>query len=105
MPREYESKQALIEAETGLILVEQPHGTVAYDHGERKPKKVIVDGEEAHDLLMLDAMTMGVLKQMMRMRPENRDRFLEYSWATMGKWAWECVNNCSTKRTVQKASG
>ena len=98
MPREYESKLELIKAERGLILVEQPQGTVAYDHGERKPKKVVVDGEEVHDLLLLDAMTMGVLRTMVEnLSEKNLKRYLEFSWCVMGNWAWECVGKCSKK--------
>jgi hypothetical protein len=99
--REYETKLDLIRNETGLILVEQPHGTRAYDYGERKAKKLKVDGEWVHDLIMLDAMTMNMLKTMVdNLSEKNRDTFLSWSWCSMGEKGWECVGACSKKASA-----
>ena len=99
--REYDNKLDLIQAEKGLILVEQPHGTRAYDDGERKAKKVVVDGEEVHDLLMLDALTLNMLRAMVdNLSEKNRDTFLSWSWASMGEMGWECVGDCSKKKSA-----
>lgn len=92
MPRTYETKADLIQAEHGLILVEQPHGTTAFDHGKRKAKKVTVDGQEVHDVLMLDATTLGMLRTMLNgLSEKNQEVFLSWSWASMGEMGWECI--------------
>lgn len=93
--RAYESKLDLINSEAGLILVEQPHGLVAYDHGERKAKKMVVDGQGVHDLLMLDAMTLTMLKQIVNALSEkNREQYLSWSWCSIGEQGWELAGKC-----------
>jgi len=106
MARTYESKLDLIQKETGLILVEQPHGLTAYDDGERKAKSVVVEGEKVHDLLMLDALTLNMLRTMVdNLSEKHRATFLSWSWASMGEMGWECVGACSKKESAKAVAG
>lgn len=96
MSRKYDNKRDLINNETGLIYVEQPQGLVAYDDVDGMKKKVVVDGEKRDRFLMLDASSMSAIRHVTEsLSDENREKYLSFSWCTIGRWAWEAIGCAS----------